>query len=358
MPEPIVIPCATEAAWHAERAKALGASEVAALFGAHPYITPLQLWTKKKEQGATTEEETERMEAGHFAELKVAPWYAKRTGRRVVTPQEFYCDPERKHALADAVVTSLGGRYPYAVIVRHPTIPLQATPDRIVTGNLQHERHEADRIVSHPGVLQIKATEDWQDEWSDDEQGQLRIPLWVQIQVQAELLCTGFTWGAVAVDISGSKLRYADVERHEPFMATLAEKVSAFWASLAGDVAPAPTAGDLETIKRQWPKSVPGLSKELERPEHLLELARVKAEISQLEEQEKALQAAIVAELGPAEEGTIQGRKVVTLKTTTRTDPPRPEAVTREYRTLRLDALVKQAKAALPRHASPPILPA
>jgi putative phage-type endonuclease len=343
---PIIIPCATEADWHAERAKALGASEVAALFGVHPYMTALQLWSKKKLLLAEAQEETERMEAGHFAELKIAPWYAKRTGRTVVEPQAFYHRDEED-------LRTLGA---FAVIVRHPTLPLQCTPDRIALegGPYIVNGKPAARVR----VLQIKNVDRFQKDAWDDE-GETSPPLWIQIQVQCELLCTGLRWGAIAADIGGNKLRYADVERHEGFMATLASKATEFWASLSTDLAPAPTGDDLATIKGFYPESMPGLSKELERPELIFDLARLQAQIGELEEQRDAIKATLQQEAGLAETLTVQGRKVATWKTSTRNEQAR-EARTTTQRTFLIDnAIKKAAQATIERHASTPaILPA
>lgn len=339
---PIIIPCATEADWHAERAKGLGASEIAALFGEHPYMTALQLWSKKKLQLAEAQEETERMEAGRFAELKIAPWYAKRTGRRVVTPQEYYWTqdhPRNKNA--------------FAVIVRHPTLPLFCTPDRIIGPSVE----VGPRTL--PGVLQIKNVDRFQRHAWDDE-GETAPPLWIQIQVQCELLCTGFSWGAIAADIGGNQLKHADIQAHPAFQAKLAKLATEFWASLSTDIAPAPVAGDLEEIKRAFPSSVEGLSKELEQPELLMDLARLRALASQYDAQADSIEAVLKQEMGPAETATIQGRKALSWKTSTRNESAR-EARTTTVRTFRIDnAIKKAAEAALPSHdhRNTPILPA
>lgn len=334
--QPIIVPCATEADWHAERAKGIGASEAAALVGEHPYgLTALQLWMRKRGELGDTAAETEAMEAGKFAELMSAPWYAKRTGRHVITPQEFYGHPRA-----------------FAVIVRHPTLPLQCTPDRIAGLSADDGPRG-----TNPGSLQLKNADRWALEFWENDAG-TTPPLAVQVQLQVELLCCGFSWGAIAAVIGGNRLRYADVQRHDGFLAKLSALAVEFWSSLSGDVAPKATAQDLEPLKRMFPRSVEGLSKELERPELLLELARHRALEKLHGDQADEYEAALKQELGPAETATIQGAKVATWKTSERHESAR-EARVLQLRSFRLDSSVtKAAKAALPSHASTPILPA
>ena len=337
--KPIVIPCATEDAWHAERSKAIGASEAAALIGESKYLTPLQLWSRKKLGLPDTKQETEQMEAGHFMEPANAAWYAKRWGRRVVTPQEFYGCPGA-----------------FAVIVRHPTLPLQCTPDRIILP--QQTQMDEPTPARAPGPLQLKNVDRWLlSEWEEGDEA--APPLAVQIPVQVEMLCTGMEWGAIGAIVGGNRRRDADVHLNRAFIGKLGALAFNFWASLQTDLAPAPVAADLEEIKRQWPDSLPGLSCEYPHPEDVLELARVKAELSRLEEQEKALLAKIAAVAGPAETLTQSGQKLATYKSSVRRDPPR-EARETVIRSFRIDtSILKAAKAALPAHEHrTPILPA
>lgn len=322
MVEPIIVPCATEADWHAQRAKAIGASEAAALFGVHPYLTPLQLWMRKKE-GREDTRETEAMEAGHFAELMLAPWYEKRTGRHVARPQDFY-----------------GCLNAAQVIVRHPTLPLQATPDRIIARGLPDCAFE--------GILQLKSTDRaLLDEW-EDERG-VKVPLHVQVQVQAEMFCTGMVWGSVAAVIGGNKLRHCDVEADSAFQAALAKKAEEFWASLASDTPPPPGAGDLELMKSRWPSSAPGLIGEV-RPELVIELARARAMKGQIEDVIEQLSARLLEEAKDAEILMANGRKIARISNIERNEEARPARVSR-YRQINIDSDIrKQAKDSLPSH--------
>jgi len=332
MHSPIIIPCATENAWHAERAKMLGASEIAALVGQNPYMTPLQLWSKKKLDRASTLEDTEALLAGKFLEDGNARWYAHAHGVHVVTPQEFY-------GLRDAA----------QVVVRHPQFPIQCTPDRFIV------RPAAGESEAEVRVLQLKNVSAFLlDRWV--EAGEVVPPLSVQIQVQIEMFCTGIERGAIGAIIGGNSRKDApDIELNRQFVERLAALAVQFWRSLDGDVPPAALAADVDFIGDQFPKSVAGLSKELEHPELLVDLANIKAELKALEEHAGALEARLKSEIGPAEVFTINGKKAGTWKTQVRNDPPR-EARTSEFRVFRLDSsITKQAKALS--HDRPAILP-
>lgn len=328
--KPTIIACPTEEAWHAQRAKAIGASEVAALFDLHPYMTRRQLWLRKK--GLEPDQETtDAMRAGLLSEDMHARWIAQdHPGTEVWRPSEFFVPDELARVAATQVIT------------RHPEAPLQATPDRVILPSPQEA-----------GLLQLKNVSEWAaDEW---EEG---TPLHVQIQVQAELLCSGFSWAIASALIGGNRRKEHKIEAHPEFHQELVRRASAFWLTLAGDEPPEATAGDLELVRRQFPASAPGLSINYPHPEDLFRLAEVKAKIAQLEEDEKALLAKIQSLAGPAETILGDGQKLATWKSSTRNEAAR-EARQVPVRTFRLDPKILQAaKAALPRHEHQPILPA
>jgi len=325
MPDPIIVPCATEADWHAERTKAIGASEIPDLCGVG-FRTPFQLWHLKK-NGIGQTEETERMRAGKFLEAGNAEWYAFENRERyeVVTPQAHYGHPDA-----------------FAVIVRHPTLPIQCTPDRILI----------DRATGAAGVLQLKNTDTFVEKklWIDDEP-----PLRVQAQIQAEMLCTGLAFGAIGTVVGGNKRRDADVQAIPDFQRDLGRLAAAFWLSLERDEPPAVEAGDAQTVAQVWPKHEEG--KEVELPRDLLfERAMLKREIKAREQTVKLLDARIASALGDAEFGTIDYRRVVSYKTTP--GGKTVNYVTRDSRALRtLKGLEELLPAEEPAPHEQPIFP-
>ena len=80
----------------------VGGSDVAAIFGVSPWITPLELWKIKKGQIKTPEKENPlQLEMGHWLEPVAAHFYAKKTGNIVNDDTNLYRHANFKYALAN-----------------------------------------------------------------------------------------------------------------------------------------------------------------------------------------------------------------------------------------------------------------
>lgn len=204
MREALSIGLATEE-WLAARRLRVQASEVAAVLGADPYRSTWTVWSEKRGlvRGPI---ESEAMEWGHRLEPLVAQAYASRTGAE----------------LRD------DGRY---AIVVHPSAPLGATLDR--------------RIVAPPppGVLEIKTSSGRRsEEWDEG-----RAPLRHQVQIQAQLACTGLERGVLCVLIAGQRLVIREYPRDDRLIAIMLEEVSRFWDLVERGIPP-PIDGHPATI--------------------------------------------------------------------------------------------------------------
>lgn len=63
----------------------VGGSDVAAIFGLSPWMTPLELWKIKKGQMKTPEKANSgQLEMGHLLEPIAAHWFARKTGYTVI----------------------------------------------------------------------------------------------------------------------------------------------------------------------------------------------------------------------------------------------------------------------------------
>lgn len=319
--KPNVLICPSDAAWKATRSGPfVGASEAAALFGLHPYMTERELW--RRLQGERLEiEETEAMLAGNCLEAGIARMFEIRhaapVGNRVLSPQEFYAAP------ADS-----------RVIVRHEFAPIQCTPDAIIA------------TESGAELLQIKNVSEWkEDAWTNG------APREYQIQVQAEMACTGMPRATLVALIGGNRLIAHRYEANHELQRRICERAKAL---LELGIEPMPGTDD--EVRAMFPQSVEGLSKEIENPEVVYEYARLKAQMSDLEEELDRVKVALQNDIGPAETFTIAGKKAGTWKTSMRNDPPR-EARSYPVRTLRLDSsITKQAKQQLPQRHEFPLL--
>lgn len=252
-----IVPAFLSEEHQAQRARVVGASEVSALFDLHPQLTRYQLWHVKAGRIQPPDlSGNERVEAGIFIEPSIAAWIAHRTG----WPLEKFPG----HAT-------------------HPRVEgMGASPDYRI---LQHERG--------PGLVQIKNVDrlvyrDWNDE----------PPINYQLQLQHELACTDYSWGALGVLVGGNELRLFDYSRHEPSISRLEAEVSAFWRSIHDDQPPTPVwEVDLETIQQIHGYGRPGSVADLSADERLDELCAAYKAAGGEEKEAKARKEAAKAEI-------------------------------------------------------------
>ena len=201
----------TAAEWHALRAKHVGASEVAILFGVAPDYMPgvYSLWQTKAGRVPPPTVDNPRTRWGLLLEEAIAAGAAESEGWDVQP-----------------------GRY-----ASH--WGLGATLDRIIAAPGPN-----DDGADGPGVLELKNA-DWlvhRRSWGDEP------PLHILLQLQAQLLATGYSWGAVAVLIGGNELRVYRYAARKKLQAEIMQRVSAFWASVR-DTRPPPPDGNDDTFR-------------------------------------------------------------------------------------------------------------
>lgn len=80
----------------------VGGSDVAAIFGVSPWITPLELWMIKKGKMKPADKlNALQLEMGHLLEPIAAHFYAKKTGNTVIDDTYLYQHADFKYALAN-----------------------------------------------------------------------------------------------------------------------------------------------------------------------------------------------------------------------------------------------------------------
>ena len=177
------------------RTSFIGGSDVAALFGLSPWVTPYELYQRKTGTAAANPS-SERMEWGLRLEEPIAAATQERTQWDLHSP-----DPS---------------------VIPHPSIRgMAGTPDRLINGD---------------GVLEIKTVDRlYYKNWKDGEP-----PLHYQLQLQHYLACSGRDWGAFAVLVGGNELAIKRIERHDGAIKRIEEAVEAFWNNVKEGNAPAP----------------------------------------------------------------------------------------------------------------------
>lgn len=273
-------------AWLDWRRQGLGASDVAAILGLSPWASRWSLWADKT--GLTRDQaDTEDMEFGRWAELMIGPWFEHRTGLHVACQQERCEHPELSWARC-----TLDGRV--------------------------FESPNSDQPL---GVLEIKTVRS-SAPWDE-------IPAHYQCQAQWQMFVTGAerVWFAV---LHRRRLEVYQLERDEADIALIAAEAESFWSDhVVAGVAPDVDGSDAtwRALTAVWPEHTPGVGVELgsDGAAWVQELLDARAGRRAAEKAENAAKARLAAALGDAEEGVVDGRRVVTFRaqTTKRLDADR-----------------------------------
>ena len=289
----------TREAWLTARAQDVTASTAGALLGEHEYMTAFELWALKSGLLAEDPTETPAMRRGRLLEDDALQMLAE----------------DRPTWRVEAG----GGDY-----LRAPAVRIGATPDAYAT-----DPERAGR-----GVVQVKTTSDliFRRKWKDEDGG-LRLPIWIAVQAIVEAKLTGATWACVALLVVGQglDLHVIDIPLHAGIWDRLLEEAAAFWARVERNEPPAADyARDGDTIAELWPPDAAGEPADLTGDNRLPELvdereaiaARTKAD----KERRAAIDAEIVEKLAGATVGrladgreitrTIQSRGAFTMKAT------------------------------------------
>jgi putative phage-type endonuclease len=293
--EPVAL--ATRAEWLAERRLGIGASEVPAVLGISPFMTPLQLFGLKVGV-LEPPEETDLMRLGRRLEPVVAGLYEEETARQLWDPGAW-------------------------TIQRNATMPLLfATLDREIVATPDQRP---------PGVLEIKTTGyRYEDAWADEP------PLHVQVQAQAQLAVTGHSWASIAVLIGGQRFLWCDLQRNDRFIAVMLERIDQFWARVEQREPPMPEHVDLDTLRALYPQDIAdSVMLPAEALEWDAQWQQAKADAKAAEMRAADAEAKLKAAMGAAALGLLpEGAGRYTWKTHLRREPAR-EARTIEVRSFR-----------------------
>lgn len=247
------------ALWLEKRRTSIGSSDAPTVCGLNPFKSRVGLWLEKTGMLDPVEPTAEAVRWGNILEQDILEEFHERTGIEIAEGKDM---------------------------LRHPSIDfLTASPDGWVK--------EAGEL----GLGEIKTTNErnaWL--WSDG------IPDYAHTQISHQMLVTGATFGYVVCLIGGQKMVWYRVERDERLMQALHNAEIEFWRMVKDRIRPELRHDDLEAVQRLYSKadeSVVALSCE----DKLIEMQRVKKEISALEKISDKLEADIKWAMGKAEKG-------------------------------------------------------
>lgn len=204
-----ITPIRDDAHWHELRSKHVGGSDIAALFDASPYMTAFTLWHSKAGNVAEKDHGNDRTEWGKRLEPAIAAGISDQMRWSLEKCHNYHHHDK---------VKGLGCTLDYYVI--------------------DH--------ADGPGLLEVKFMAEYRkfkEEWSDK-----RAPVGIELQVQHQLACTGFAWGAIGLFIGQSaSLQIYERKRDEKVIAAIEKNVGDFWDSIAKKEAP-----DINGTPQEW----------------------------------------------------------------------------------------------------------
>lgn len=284
-------------AWLKARGQDITASVVGALFGAHDFVTPYELWAIKTGRVKQQEGETDAMRRGRLLEpvavqiiCEERPFW---TVQHNASENTYFRDPARR---------------------------IGATPDVIA--------HCPER---GKGVVQIKSVEAgvYRRKWLDEE-GNPEAPLWIALQAMQEAHLTGAQWAAVMPLVIGfgieAPLIDIPLDNMPGVIDAITERAAEFWEMVREDREPqVDYERDAALIDRLYAIGDPREEVDLTACPYLIEdiqrRAELRAEIAAREVEATGIETRIKALMGAAEVGHLPGGRTVTWKTQKRRAP-------------------------------------
>jgi putative phage-type endonuclease len=206
-------PVTDEQAWLKARAHDVTSTEVAALFDVSPYTTVYELWHRKKAGEVATKTDNERMKWGRRLESAIALGVAEDQGWKA-SPRKVY--------------------------ERLPELRLGASFD------FQAERD------GQLGLIEVKNVDKhiFLDQWHGEGES-LIAPMCVELQLQAQLLVSGLTWGCIVVLAGGNSAHILHREADKQVHDAIQSQVAGFWRSIEDDAPPKPDfERDADEVRR------------------------------------------------------------------------------------------------------------
>lgn len=230
--------------WIEARSKRITATDAAAIYGVG-FDTPYALWCGKT--GRRSHKDLSANEAvywGTVLEPIVIRECQLRSGRRLAPKHRW-------QSLTKAKVETYEHEGETKIVLVHPDMPLlSCTPDDVFEAWKPLPDVAEQQQFEGPGALEAKTAGQFMTSSWDEG-----VPLYYQIQVQMQLLITGWSWACVPVLIGGRDFRMYDIARDDVFCQRMVEQIHAWWdRHVVGDMAPPVEANDKDLLDSLYPK--------------------------------------------------------------------------------------------------------
>jgi putative phage-type endonuclease len=193
--------------WHALRAKYIGASEVAALFGYSPWTTKWKLYMAKTGR-LPAQDEKKWMTRGRHFEPAIASYAREEMDIEAIKVEHYWTDDS---------CPGLGASFDYTLLNDHG-VPVE--------------------------IKWVERYDGW--EWNGGEL--TKIPDYYLLQVQHQMACSGAP-RAIIIAFIGGMVRYMIVPRSDGIISAIRTQVTQFWADVSsGKEPPVDWLEDADTI--------------------------------------------------------------------------------------------------------------
>lgn len=272
----LVIPFTTESAWLEARKADITSTESAALFGLSPYLTHFELWHRKRTGIVPDFEVSDRMRWGNRLEAAIAAGIAEEQGWTIAPLKDYMRLPAER----------IGSSFDF-VITNHPDGP------------------------AHLEIKNVDALA-YRDGWIIDEDGMAEAPPHIEMQVQHQMLVSGFQRAYIGALVGGNRGIIIERQRDEPVIAAIRRQIKLFWKSIELGAEPAPIMpDDAEAVIRLNQHAEPGKILDASSDEKIASLVaeykRLTAERDTADEAAKVLKSELLIAIGDAEKVLLDG---------------------------------------------------
>lgn len=218
----ITIPFTTEAAWLQARREDITSTESAALFGMSPYATRFEIWHRKHSAVEPEFKASERMSWGNRLESAIAYGIAEERGWEIEPMKDYMRLPSER----------IGASFDFRIL----------------------------NLPDGPAHLEIKNVDylAFRDGWSDDD-GELAAPEWIEMQVQHQMMVSGYSRAFVGALVGGNRHVVIEYERRDDVIRSIRQRIAKFWKSVDAHEEPPPVMPeDAEAVIRLHQYAEPG----------------------------------------------------------------------------------------------------
>lgn len=248
----------SEMHWHALRAGHIGASEVACLYDCG-FMSPFHLYHLKA--GSLPPEDfanNESIVLGRHLESAIATAASELHGLSLTKCNDYYTDDS---------IEGFG-----------------STPDYFM----------GDEVVE----VKNCSWGAYRDNWIYNDDGTVEPPLRYQLQVQAQLACTGAPRGHLIALIAGDRIVKCEIEPHADIQRDMRARITAFWTAVHNKIEPDPDySRDLAAMKGAWQAGTGAvdLSGEPDIEQPLDQIAQLRAQRARYDAELETLEAQVLA---------------------------------------------------------------